>query len=142
MSFEITGRLAEKFETQKISDKFQKREFILEIKETGTGGFEFVEFVKFQAVQDKCSLLDSLHDGDMVKVSFNLKGRKWEKDGKVSYFTNLDAWRIEKEQTTTNQPSISPDNQNSFGPDSSAPFPDEPPLNKIIPNANFMKNVF
>ena len=31
-----------------------------------------------------------------VKISFNIRGRKWEKDGKVSYFTNLEAWRIEK----------------------------------------------
>jgi hypothetical protein len=30
-----------------------------------------------------------------VKVSFNIKGNRWEKDGKVNYITNLDAWRIE-----------------------------------------------
>ena len=58
MSFEINGRLAEKFETQKVSDRFQKREFVLEIKSTGTTGYEFVDFIKFQATQDKCSLLD------------------------------------------------------------------------------------
>ena len=28
-------------------------------------------------------------------MHFNIKGTKWEKDGKVSYFTNLDAWRVE-----------------------------------------------
>ena len=27
---------------------------------------------------------------------FNIKGSKWEKDGKVNYITNLDAWRIEQ----------------------------------------------
>ncbi|MCX6261318.1 MAG: hypothetical protein NTY95_10885, partial [Bacteroidia bacterium] len=27
---------------------------------------------------------------------FNLKGNKWERDGKINYFTNLDAWKIEK----------------------------------------------
>ena len=26
---------------------------------------------------------------------FNLKGNRSERDGKVNYFTNLDAWRIE-----------------------------------------------
>ena len=128
MSFEINGRLAEIFEMQQISDKFQKREFILEIKETSSGGFEFVEYIKFQAVQDKCSMLDSLQTDDMVKVSFNLKGRKWEKDGKVSYFTNLDAWRIEKEQSTSESP-ITPasDIPNLDSPDSTSTFNTEPP---------------
>ena len=49
MSFEISGRLAEKFETQQVSDRFQKREFVLEIKSSGTSGFEFVDFIKFQS---------------------------------------------------------------------------------------------
>ncbi len=131
MSFEIKGRLAEIFQTQQISDKFQKREFILEIKETSGSGFEFVEYIKFQAVQDKCSMLDSLQTDDMVNVSFNLKGRKWEKDGKISYFTNLDAWRIEKEQSTNESPNTpAPEIQNnSVTPDSGTPFNAEPPAN-------------
>ena len=130
MSFEITGRLAEIFETQQISDKFQKREFILEIKETSSGGFEFVEYIKFQAVQDKCGLLDSMQTDDTVKVSFNLKGRKWEKDGKVSYFTNLDAWRIEKEQSTNDSP-LTPasDFPNSDSSDSASTSSEQPPTN-------------
>ena len=128
MSFEITGRIAEIFETQQISEKFQKREFILETKETSGSGSEFVEHIKFQALQDKCSLLDSLQTDDVVKVSFNLKGRKWEKEGRVSYFTNLDAWRIEKEQSTNESP-IAPASEipNSDSPDSTTGLNTEPP---------------
>lgn len=133
MSFEIKGRLTEIFETQQISEKFQKREFILETKETTGSGSEFVEYIKFQALQDKCSMLDSLHTDDIVKVSFNLKGRKWEKDGRVSYFTNLDAWRIEKEQSTNESPiSPAPETQKSTSPDSGFPSAsaEEPPANE------------
>ena len=61
MSFEISGRLAEKFETQKVSDRFQKREFVLEIKSSGTSGFEFVDLIKFQSTQERCSLLDQFN---------------------------------------------------------------------------------
>jgi hypothetical protein len=126
MSFEITGRLAEKFETQKVSERFQKREFVLEIKSSGTTGFEFVDFIKFQSTQDKCSLLDTCEVDDMVKVSFNLRGRKWERDGQVSYFTNLEAWRIEKVQNEMNEPSIeSADPDDLSNPD--VPFPTQPP---------------
>jgi hypothetical protein len=30
-----------------------------------------------------------------VKIFFNIKGTKWSKDGRDSYITNLDAWRME-----------------------------------------------
>jgi hypothetical protein len=128
MSFEINGRLAEKFDTQKVSDRFQKREFVLEIKSSGSSGYEFVDFVKFQATQDKCSLLDQHSVDDMVKVSFNLRGRKWEKDGQVSYFTNLEAWRIEKIQDETIQSTFESPAQDS-ATDQDAPFSSPPPEN-------------
>ena len=124
MSFEINGRLAEKFETQKVSDKFQKREFVLEIKSTGATGYEFVDLIKFQSTQDKCSLLDQFNIDDTIRVSFNLRGRKWEKDGQVSYFTNLEAWRIEKlpGESVDDDPPV-----NSKQDD--VPFPSNPPEN-------------
>jgi len=133
MSFEISGRLAERFETQKVSDRFQKREFVLEIKSTGNTGFEFVDLIKFQATQDKCSLLDQFGIDEEVKVSFNLKGRKWEKDGKVSYFTNLEAWRVEKVQSVQNDSSAPSFDSSAPGTDSfsnqNTPTPTPPPEN-------------
>ncbi len=128
MSFEINGRLAEKYETQQISDRFQKREFILEIKSTGTSGYEFVDFIKFQSTQDKCSLLDQFNVDDQVKVAFNLRGRKWEKDGQVSYFTNLEAWRIEKIQNETGEPTVDIPGKDTIS-DQNAPFPSQLPEN-------------
>jgi len=125
MSFEINGRLAEKYETQKVSDRFQKREFVLEVKSTGATGYEFVDYIKFQATQDKCSLLDQVNADDTVKVSFNLRGRKWEKDGQVSYFTNLEAWRIEKLSSDSVEPTSEASFENSEPID--APFPSSPP---------------
>lgn len=47
-------------------------------------------------MQNKCEIIDRFKVGDIVKVSFNIKGNKWERDGKVNYITNLDSWRIEK----------------------------------------------
>jgi len=124
MNFEITGRLADKFETQIISDRFQKREFVLESKSSGANGFEYVDYIKFQTTQDKCSLLDQFNINDMVKVTFNLRGRKWEKEGQVSYFTNLEAWRIDMVQNEAKSPTS--DSQNQI-PEQDAPFPTEPP---------------
>jgi hypothetical protein len=95
MSFEIEGKLIEKFETVVVSDKFQKREFVIQTEENANGSI-YTEDIKFQTVQAKCDSLNYVNVGDNIKVSFNIKGRKWEKEGKVSYFTNLDAWRVEK----------------------------------------------
>lgn len=95
MSFEINGRLYEKNDTVPVTDKFRKREFVIEKTESSNSG-EFTELIKFQLTQDRCDILDRYNVNDEIKISFNIKGRKWEKDGKVSYFTNLEAWRIEK----------------------------------------------
>jgi len=95
MSFELTGKLIEKFDVAQISDTFKKREFVIEHTEN-TGGMEFTDHIKFQLTQDRCNLLDQMNINDEIKVSFNIRGRRWVKDDRVSYFTNLEAWRIEK----------------------------------------------
>ncbi len=129
MSFEIAGRIAEIYQTQQVTDKFKKREFVLEVKETNNSGFEFIEYIKFQAVQDKTSMLDGLNVNDQVKVNFNLRGRKWEKDGQTTYFTNLDAWKIEKEQSTSINPDVPGSKDVNPAGNDSAPFPEDPPAN-------------
>jgi hypothetical protein len=95
MAFEITGKVIEVLPVVQVSDKFRKREFVIEKKETG-GSAVFVDYIKFQLVQDKCELINESFLHDDVKIWFNLKGNKWERDGKVNYFTNLDAWKIER----------------------------------------------
>lgn len=95
MAFEITGRIIEILPVNQVSDKFRKREFVIEKKETG-GGAIFVDYIKFQLIQDKCELINESFLNEEVKVWFNLRGNKWERDGRVNYFTNLDAWKIER----------------------------------------------
>ena len=87
----IAGKILEIFDAQQISDSFKKREFVIEYSENP----QYPELLKFELIQDKCSLLDSYNKGDQVDVHFNLKGRKWSKDGKDMYFNTLQAWRLE-----------------------------------------------
>ena len=94
MSYEFTGKLVVKFEIVQRSGSFKTREFVVE-KTEDANGRSFTNFVKFQCVQDKTAMPDKFNIGDEVKVFFNLKGTKWEKDGRTNYITNLDAWRIE-----------------------------------------------
>ena len=99
MNFELTGKIFEIYPTQQKTEKFKSREFVLEtIKQVGDRSI--TDYVKFQTTNDKCDALNRYKVGDTVTIHFNIRGNKWEKDGKVSYFTNLDAWRIEGSQVT------------------------------------------
>ena len=95
MSFEITGKLVAKFDIVQRNESFKTREFVIE-KTDEVNGRSFSNFIKFQCVQDKTAIIDRVNTGDNVKVYFNIKGSKWEKDGRTNYITNLDAWRIEQ----------------------------------------------
>ncbi|MGL5683509.1 MAG: DUF3127 domain-containing protein [Marinifilaceae bacterium] len=94
MNYEVSGKLIFKEETKQLSDKFQKREFVIEVENEKNP--QWNDFVKVQLIQDRCDLLENIALNEQIKVYFNLRGRKWENNGQVSYFTNLEGWRIEK----------------------------------------------
>lgn len=89
-SFDISGNLFEIFNEQQVSEKFKKREFVLEVPDGS-----YTQYTKFQLTQDKCSLLDNFRKGDGLKVTFNLTGKPFVKNGETLYFTTLQAWRLE-----------------------------------------------
>jgi hypothetical protein len=95
-SFNVTGTLIAKSETQQVSDKFKKREFVLMTVEN-VNGTEYPNPLKMQAVQAKCDVLDKYAIGSQVSVSFNVKGNSYtdKKDGSTKYIVNLDMWKIE-----------------------------------------------
>lgn len=110
MAFEIIGKVIEILPVNQVSDKFKKREFVIEKKDTGGSGV-FIDYIKFQLTQDRCDLINDSFLNEEVKITFNVKGNKWERDGKVNYFTNLDAWKIEKaaspaREQNTSRPAI------------------------------------
>lgn len=88
-TFEITGKLYKKFETEQKTQSFSAREFVLEVNDNN-----YMQLIKFQLTQDRCGLLDPYDEGQEVKVFFDLRGREW--NGK--YFTNLNAWKLESHQ--------------------------------------------
>jgi hypothetical protein len=72
-----------------VSDKFSKREFVVETEET------YPQPILIQLTQDKCSLLDLFKVGQDVEVIINLKGREWNSpQGETKYFNTIEAWRI------------------------------------------------
>lgn len=86
----VTGVLKVKRDTQQVSEKFSKREFVL------TTSGEYPQDILFQLTQDKCSLIDGFNVGQSLEVSFNLRGREWtNQQFEVMYFNTLEAWKID-----------------------------------------------
>lgn len=90
--YKLTGTLKVIKDTMQITEKFSKREFVI-----NDASSMYPQDIIFQAAQDKCAMLDNFQVGETVEVSFNLRGREWTSpQGEVKYFNTLDAWRIEK----------------------------------------------
>jgi single-strand DNA-binding protein len=91
MSYEITGTLVKKYETETKGESFRVRDFVIKANDGG----QYDNFVKFQLSQDRTAIIDDMNEGDEIKVHFDLRGRQWQE----KYFTNLSAWRVEKVST-------------------------------------------
>jgi hypothetical protein len=88
---DVTGILKVKSDTQQVSEKFKKRDFVITDNSS-----QYPQHISFQLVQDKCAIIDQYKVGDEIKVHFNLRGREWTSpQGELRYFNSLEAWRIE-----------------------------------------------
>lgn len=91
--FEYTGVVEEVFPVQTFASGFTKREFI--VGNDVDSPSKYPNPVKFSFKKDNCSLLDSVHKGQRVKVRFVIDGRRWEGQRGVQYFIDLTALKIE-----------------------------------------------
>ena len=88
----ITGTLVEIYDTQQVSEKFKKREFVIQDNENP----QYPQYIKFELAQEKCSILDPFANGDMIDVSFNLRSRSYvNPQGVKAYFNSLQAWKLQ-----------------------------------------------
>lgn len=94
MGFETSGKLHALYETKQVTDRFQKREFVVELADNP----RYPQYVLFQLTGDRCGQLDRFEVGDEVTVDFSLRGREWKSpQGEIKYFNSLDVWTIEKQ---------------------------------------------
>lgn len=88
---QIKGKVHELFPEQQVTDTFKKQEIVIEIADNP----QYPEYVKFEALNDRTSLISDLTAGDSVEIDFNLKGKPWtNKEGKKQYFNQLVIWRV------------------------------------------------
>ena len=117
MGIQASGRLHVVFDTKQVTERFQKREFVVEM----TDNPNYPQFVLFQLTGDRCDNIEGFSVGDNVRVEFNLRGREWTSpNGEVKYFNSLDVWTIEADGPSA-----------SRGDDEPPPFDESPPLDDV-----------
>jgi hypothetical protein len=88
---ELSGKLIFISETQEVTEKFSKREFVIETIE------QYSQQIKFELHQDKTDLIESYKIDEVISVSFNLRGRSYvDKNGITQYSNTLQAWKIQR----------------------------------------------
>ena len=89
----ITGRLHVIYDETQISEKFRKREFVVEVTENPM----YPQYVLFQLTQENCDKLDGIQVANMIEVDFDIRGREWTTpQGEIKYFNTLQAWRLKE----------------------------------------------
>jgi hypothetical protein len=88
--YEFTGTVVHIGEIQHFGDKgFYKAELVL-----CDNADKFPQEVPFECIKGAADNARAFQKGDNVTVSFDLRGRYWEKGDK--WFPSLNAWRVEK----------------------------------------------
>lgn len=136
MANQITGRIIEIGQTVQIPSKnggspFTKREFILDATPydpyTGERS-EYENILPLEFSGDKCSELDSFNNGDVVIVSFALKGRSWTNmDGELKRMASIYCYKIEARGNVSKSPQNTPVQQPAPQPTYQQPPQNFPP---------------
>ncbi len=93
MGIEVTGKLHTIFDTAQVTERFRKREFVLEMGDNP----KYPQVVLFQLTGNRCEQLEDFAVGDEVRVDFSLRGREWTSPrGEVKFFNSLDVWTLSK----------------------------------------------
>jgi len=93
MGLEATGRIHALFDTQQVTERFRKREFVVDL----AGNARYPQYVMFQLTGDRCEQLEGFDVGEEVRVEFSLRGREWKSPkGDIRYFNSLDVWTLER----------------------------------------------
>ena len=93
MNMQIQGKIHATFDAAQVTDRFRKREFVLELEAAS----RYPQYVMFQLTGDRCGALDDFDKGHEVAVEFSLRGREWTSPkGEIRFFNSLEVWSIER----------------------------------------------
>lgn len=127
MANTLTGKILFIYPTQKIPSKdgskvIVKRAIVIDCtrfdKYTGERGFENTPMLEF--IGDRCDELDNYQAGQVVTISFDVKGTRYRNSDNVEQiFTRVQPYRIELRQTVQSSEPVQ-QQAKSFPPHSDA----------------------
>jgi uncharacterized protein DUF3127 len=119
MGFETSGKLHAVSETKQVTERFRKREFVVELADNP----RFPQFVQFELTGDRCDHLDGFEVGEHVRVEFSLRGREWKSPkGETRYFNSLDVWTLSRAASSGSTRDAFPDDEPPPPSDDDVPF--------------------
>lgn len=88
----LQGKVKLVGQTEKVSDKFKKRELVITTNDNPT----YPQHISVQCTNDKCVMLDNLSVGTEVSLEINLRGKEWmSPKGEVKYFNTIECWKLD-----------------------------------------------
>lgn len=116
---------------------FTKRQIVLDSSRYDpVTGQKYDNFPSFDFVGNKVNELDGFKIGDLVTISFALNGRPFDKDGKPTYFTSVNGYKIEPYQRPNGS------NQQSNGSQTNTPTPPSTRQDQSVQNTSQRNNSF
>ena len=120
--YEFIGKVKAVGELQTFASGFSKRELIVEVEREGN----WPNVVAFAFKKEHAAKLEGLAPGMRVKIGFAVDGREWTdpKTGKVRYFSDLTALRLERLDASAQvpAPAVPDDVASELDDDSGIPF--------------------
>lgn len=95
MAYEIKGRVKSVSEVKQVTEKFAKRELVLECNDNP----KYAQVLQFETSGDRNALLDDVGADDTVTIQFDLRGREG-RDGRV--WNSLSIWKIKVDERAVN----------------------------------------
>jgi hypothetical protein len=90
----VTGKIHFVSALKTVSEKFKSKDVVLLTDE------KYPQYITIQLTQEKTGLLTENNIGEIVEVSINLRGRKWESPtGEIKYFNTIEGWQINAMET-------------------------------------------
>lgn len=108
---DITGAITHIGDEQQISDKFSKRDIVIET------GDKYPNPLLVEFANGQMRLISGVQVGDQVTVTADIRGRRWEKPGGgEKYFVSLRGFKIDNpdERARFKAPTFEPDKKDDI----------------------------
>lgn len=116
MDLAIKGKLVQKMDVESgegRNGRWEKQQFIIETEE------QYPKKVCIQVWNDKLPMLGKFVDGDNLTVHINIASREYN----TKWYTDITAWRIEKDEDEGSAPPLPPEANFDQGDDQSGDLP-------------------